>query len=79
VQLQKEVRFIRSAKELGEGEGGKNEDDEYFDLLPNIYRSHVWLQTSALFVSRSLAKVDVLFESTSTIRQSFGAIAMRFR
>ena len=21
---------------LGEGEGGKNEDDEYFDLLPNI-------------------------------------------
>ena len=22
--------------EVGEGEGGKNEDDEYFDLLPNI-------------------------------------------
>ncbi len=21
---------------LGAGEGGKNEDDEYFDLLPNI-------------------------------------------
>ena len=23
-------------KELGDGEGGKNEDEEYFDLLPNI-------------------------------------------
>ncbi len=30
------IEFIRSEKELGEGEGGKNEDDEYFDLLPNI-------------------------------------------
>ncbi len=28
--------FIESEKHLGEGEGGKNEDDEYFDLLPNI-------------------------------------------
>ena len=27
---------IRSEKQLGAGEGGKNEDDEYFDLLPNI-------------------------------------------
>jgi DMSO/TMAO reductase YedYZ molybdopterin-dependent catalytic subunit len=32
----KEIRFVRSEKEVGEGEGGKNEDDEYFDLLPNI-------------------------------------------
>jgi methionine sulfoxide reductase catalytic subunit len=32
----KEIRFMRSEKEVGEGEGGKNEDDEYFDLLPNI-------------------------------------------
>jgi thiosulfate reductase cytochrome b subunit len=32
----KEIRFIRSEREVGEGEGGKNEDDEYFDLLPNI-------------------------------------------
>jgi DMSO/TMAO reductase YedYZ molybdopterin-dependent catalytic subunit len=30
------LEFIESEKELGEGEGGKNEDDEYFDLLPNI-------------------------------------------
>jgi methionine sulfoxide reductase catalytic subunit len=32
----KEIRFARSEKEVGEGEGGKYEDDEYFDLLPNI-------------------------------------------
>lgn len=30
------IDFIASEKEIGEGEGGKNEDDEYFDLLPNI-------------------------------------------
>lgn len=30
------IDFIESEKVLGEGEGGKNEDDEYFDLLPNI-------------------------------------------
>lgn len=30
------IEFIRSEKQLGNGEGGKNEDDEYFDLLPNI-------------------------------------------
>ncbi|HYK91770.1 MAG TPA: molybdopterin-dependent oxidoreductase [Acidobacteriota bacterium] len=30
------IEFVRSEKDLGEGEGGKNEDDEYFDLLPNI-------------------------------------------
>jgi DMSO/TMAO reductase YedYZ molybdopterin-dependent catalytic subunit/thiosulfate reductase cytochrome b subunit len=30
------IDFVRSEKELGQGEGGKNEDDEYFDLLPNI-------------------------------------------
>jgi len=30
------IEFIPSEKLLGEGEGGKNEDDEYFDLLPNI-------------------------------------------
>ncbi|MGC2015319.1 MAG: molybdopterin-dependent oxidoreductase, partial [Candidatus Acidiferrales bacterium] len=30
------VEFIESEKGLGQGEGGKNEDDEYFDLLPNI-------------------------------------------
>lgn len=30
------IEFIRSEKQLGLGEGGKNEDDEYFDLLPNI-------------------------------------------
>lgn len=30
------IEFIESEKLLGKGEGGKNEDDEYFDLLPNI-------------------------------------------
>ena len=30
------IEFVASEKLLGEGEGGKNEDDEYFDLLPNI-------------------------------------------
>jgi hypothetical protein len=30
------IEFVESEKHLGEGEGGKNEDDEYFDLLPNI-------------------------------------------
>jgi methionine sulfoxide reductase catalytic subunit len=30
------IEFVASEKLLGLGEGGKNEDDEYFDLLPNI-------------------------------------------
>jgi DMSO/TMAO reductase YedYZ molybdopterin-dependent catalytic subunit/thiosulfate reductase cytochrome b subunit len=30
------IEFVDSEKHVGEGEGGKNEDDEYFDLLPNI-------------------------------------------
>ena len=30
------IDFVTSEKLLGEGEGGINEDDEYFDLLPNI-------------------------------------------
>jgi methionine sulfoxide reductase catalytic subunit len=30
------IDFIESEKRLGVGEGGTNEDDEYFDLLPNI-------------------------------------------
>ena len=30
------IEFIESEKVVGLGEGGKNEDDEYFDLLPNI-------------------------------------------
>jgi len=30
------IEFIESEKTVGPGEGGKNEDDEYFDLLPNI-------------------------------------------
>jgi hypothetical protein len=30
------IEFIESEKALGKGEGGKNEDDEYFGLLPNI-------------------------------------------
>jgi DMSO/TMAO reductase YedYZ molybdopterin-dependent catalytic subunit len=30
------IEFIESEMEVGQGEGGKNEDDEYYDLLPNI-------------------------------------------
>ena len=30
------MEFIASEKLVVKGEGGKNEDDEYFDLLPNI-------------------------------------------
>jgi methionine sulfoxide reductase catalytic subunit len=30
------IEFIESEKAVGLGECGKNEDDEYFDLLPNI-------------------------------------------
>jgi methionine sulfoxide reductase catalytic subunit len=30
------IEFVASEKILGEGEGGINEDHEYFDLLPNI-------------------------------------------
>jgi sulfoxide reductase catalytic subunit YedY len=30
------IEFVQSEKSVGKGEGGKNEDDEYFDLLPNI-------------------------------------------
>ncbi len=30
------IEFVDSEKSLGEGEGGANEDHEYFDLLPNI-------------------------------------------
>jgi len=30
------IEFVESEKALGKGQGGKNEDDEYFDLLPNI-------------------------------------------
>ena len=30
------IEFIESEKLIGKGQGGKNEDDEYFDLLPNI-------------------------------------------
>lgn len=31
-----EIRFIDSEKSVGLGHGGKNEDDEFFDLVPNI-------------------------------------------
>lgn len=27
------MEFVKSPKDLGKGYGGKNEDDEYFDLL----------------------------------------------
>jgi methionine sulfoxide reductase catalytic subunit len=32
----KRIEFVETEKTLGKGEGGKNEDDEYFDILPNI-------------------------------------------
>ena len=30
------IEFIESVEMVGKGKGGANEDDEYFDLLPNI-------------------------------------------
>ena len=30
------IDFIESETQVGDGQGGINEDDEYFDLLPNI-------------------------------------------
>ncbi len=30
------IEFIQSEQQIGKGQGGTNEDDEYFDLLPNI-------------------------------------------
>ena len=30
------IEFIASERLVGVGEGGSNEDEEYFDLLPNI-------------------------------------------
>ena len=30
------IEFVETEKTIGKGEGGKNEDDEYFDILPNI-------------------------------------------
>ena len=32
----REIRFVETAKAVGEGHGGSNEDQEYFDLLPYI-------------------------------------------
>jgi thiosulfate reductase cytochrome b subunit len=32
----KSIEFVESHKTLGKGEGGKNEDDEYFDLIAGI-------------------------------------------
>ena len=37
------IEFIESEKQIGKGEGGTNEDEEYFDLLPNIL---TWLAYS---------------------------------
>jgi DMSO/TMAO reductase YedYZ molybdopterin-dependent catalytic subunit/thiosulfate reductase cytochrome b subunit len=30
------IEFVATERTIGQGEGGKNEDDEYFDVLPNI-------------------------------------------
>jgi len=32
----KSIEFVVSEKEIGKGYGGRNEDDEYFDLIPDI-------------------------------------------
>ena len=32
----KAIEFVASEKHIGKGHGGKNEDDEYFDLMPDI-------------------------------------------
>lgn len=36
VKWVKAVEFIADEKDVGKGHGGKNEDDEYFDVLPEI-------------------------------------------
>jgi DMSO/TMAO reductase YedYZ molybdopterin-dependent catalytic subunit/thiosulfate reductase cytochrome b subunit len=36
VKWVREIEFVASEKEVGKGYGGKNEDDEYFDLNANI-------------------------------------------
>ncbi|MCZ7666754.1 MAG: molybdopterin-dependent oxidoreductase [Chloroflexi bacterium] len=33
----KSIEFVTSEEKIGEGYGGKNEDDEYFDLIPDIW------------------------------------------
>jgi hypothetical protein len=30
------VEFVAGVATIGKGYGGKNEDDEYYDLVPNI-------------------------------------------
>ena len=35
-QLGFKIEFVASEAQAGEGHGGKNEDDEYFDLVPDI-------------------------------------------
>ncbi|MEO5907566.1 MAG: molybdopterin-dependent oxidoreductase [Ginsengibacter sp.] len=30
------IEFVKTYKNIGKGYGGKNEDDEYFDLLADI-------------------------------------------
>ena len=32
----KSIEFVSSLDDIGKGHGGKNEDDEYFDLIANI-------------------------------------------
>ena len=32
----REIRFIETEEAVGKGYGGTNEDQAYFDLLPNI-------------------------------------------
>ena len=32
----KSIEFVATEKSVGQGHGGKNEDDEYFDLMPEI-------------------------------------------
>ena len=35
-QVVKAIEFVASEKQVGKGHGGKNEDDEFFDLEPDI-------------------------------------------
>ncbi len=36
VKWVREVEFVTTEKQVGKGHGGKNEDDEYFDVIANI-------------------------------------------
>jgi DMSO/TMAO reductase YedYZ molybdopterin-dependent catalytic subunit len=57
------IAFVRSEKDAGAGEGGKNEDDEYFDLLAKWllsyrpFRPHPIPGTGRLHISATVLPI----------------------